>query len=160
MAASYDTSCFSLVNSISYIAGLIGAVHVPIMTGKMDGVSCAVCTSGEWGIRLRFISLHCFCLDVVSFSRKIIEHILSFDPEQHPDACLASFTKYFHGMAAYCDTDTGSISYLETQYREFPVRKLFQALNVSRNHMLDGQDMDEPWMGAQTVFTAASRRFA
>lgn len=75
--ASYDTNYFNLSNSIAYVASTIGSLQVPILVGVMDKTPCAVCTVGEWGLRLRHYNNRSFELVVVSFSKKDIEHIVS-----------------------------------------------------------------------------------
>lgn len=157
--ASYETSHFDYSNSIAYIASMIGSIRIPVLVGKLAGTDpCAICTQGEWGIRLQHVSEKNFQLDVVSFSKKAIERILAIDPEKKPDGRFRACMHYFNVTKDFCDTDINSIPFLDELYYDFPIRELFQALNEFCDHCLDGQDADfnRP---SKTVITASARQF-
>ena len=152
--ASYDTNYFNLSNSIAYVASTIGSLHVPILVGVMGKTPCAVCTVGEWGIRLRHYNNRSFELVVVSFSKKEIEHIVSVDS----DTRFETFANCFSRVSEFGERDIRTIPFLEELYDEFPIRSLFDSLNTFCNHSLDGKDTDIA-RPEDIVISASARRF-
>lgn len=152
--ASYDTNYFNLSNSIAYVASTIGSLQVPILVGVMDKTPCAVCTVGEWGLRLRHYNNRSFELVVVSFSKKDIEHIVSVDS----DTQFKTFANYFFCASEFGERDIRTIPFLEELYDEFPIRSLFDSLNAFCNHSLDGKDADIT-RPEDIVISASARRF-
>lgn len=152
--ASYDTNYFNLSNSIAYVASTIGSLQVPILVGVMDKTPCAVCTVGEWGLRLRHYNNRSFELVVVSFSKKEIEHIVSGDS----DTQFKTFANYFFCASEFGERDIRTIPFLEELYDEFPIRSLFDSLNAFCNHSLDGKDADIT-RPEDIVISASARRF-
>lgn len=152
--ASYDTNYFNLSNSIAYVASTIGSLHVPILVGVMGKTPCAVCTVGEWGIRLRHYNNRSFELVVVSFSKKEIEHIVSADS----DTRFETFANCFSRVSEFGERDIRTIPFLEELYDEFPIRSLFDSLNTFCNHSLDGKDTDIA-RPEDIVISASARRF-
>lgn len=159
--ASYDTNYFNLSNSLSYVANTIGSLHVPILVGSVGETPYAVCTVGEWGLRLQHCYRQQFQLDVVSFPKKMIEQIVSVDldivPEGKPTR-FETFMDCFFKTFEFCDTDVNTIPFLEELYDEFPIRALFDALNAFCDHYLDGKDTDIS-RPEDIVITASARRF-
>lgn len=152
--ASYDTNYFNLSNSIAYVASTIGSLQVPILVGVMDKTPCAVCTVGEWGLRLRHYNNRSFELVVVSFSKKDIEHIVSVDS----DTQFKTFANYFFCASEFGERDIRTIPFLEELYDEFPIRSLFDSLNAFCSHSLDGKDADIT-RPEDIVISASARRF-
>lgn len=132
-----NTSCTPsfYIHSLPYVSSQIGELHLPVTSGCYKGKKIAVCTVGEWGLRLQRIKFNCYQLDVVSFSKAEIKNIIKIgslkDTAQSQNiAYLSSFQAAFRRAAIYSDTDTNTIQYLAELYYEFPIYELYDALHT------------------------------
>lgn len=153
----YAIPCFNYANSLSYIANKIGSLKLPVIVGQVNFTSIAICTVGEWGIRLQHISRNRFRLDVVSFPKEVIKRILAIDSDASNDR-FKTFMRYFSWAAEFCDTDINTIPFLEELYYDFPIREMFRMLNESCDHKLDVLDTDSRRPNG-IVITASARQF-